>query len=182
MVRTHDPVPYRFGVTVAQRALNPLGLSSNLRAGTKMPYSNNEDNKAAQRRFYEKHPHRQREKVAARKAENKVWFATYRAALSCSRCPESHPATLDFHHRDRSEKDRSVSVMVARGMSKTSILREIAKCDVLCANCHRKLHFGERSNPRAGAIASNRRCSSVVEQSRRNGKVEGSIPFHRHQF
>jgi hypothetical protein len=41
---------------------------------------------------------------------------------------------LDFHHR--SEKLRSVSTM--RDLAKASILAEIAKCDVLCGNCHRK--------------------------------------------
>ncbi len=30
---------------------------------------------------------------------------------------------------------------VTRRMSKERILKEIAKCDVLCRNCHAKLHW-----------------------------------------
>jgi hypothetical protein len=29
-------------------------------------------------------------------------------------------------------------------MGKASILAEIAKCDILCHNCHAKLHYEER--------------------------------------
>ena len=30
--------------------------------------------------------------------------------------------------------------------SKEKLLQEIDKCDVLCANCHRDLHYQERQN------------------------------------
>jgi predicted HNH restriction endonuclease len=34
---------------------------------------------------------------------------------------------------------------VFRKFGTARLLAEIAKCDVLCANCHRKLHWQERS-------------------------------------
>lgn len=55
---------------------------------------------------------------------------------------------LDFHHKDLALKSYNIAAM-ARGKlgegKKKRILEEIAKCDVLCANCHRKLHAGEQS-------------------------------------
>jgi len=35
--------------------------------------------------------------------------------------------------------------MIARNWSRKRILDEVAKCIVLCANCHRKMHWVERS-------------------------------------
>jgi hypothetical protein len=57
------------------------------------------------------------------------------------RCGESHPATLDFHHRDPNEKDFLLSSAARNGWGKERILREIEKCDVICSNCHRKEHW-----------------------------------------
>src|SRR5574337_230956 len=56
----------------------------------------------------------------------------------CTRCPESDPIVLEFHHRDRADKEDAISYMLQNGYSWKKILREIAKCDVLCCNCHRK--------------------------------------------
>lgn len=61
----------------------------------------------------------------------------------CSRCSEKHPACLDFHHRD-GKKDKLGNIGEIRRFSYRRILEEIAKCDVLCANCHRKHHWDER--------------------------------------
>ena len=70
------------------------------------------------------------------------WLSEYKKELFCSRCSESHPATLQFHHRNPREKEFSIS-MVRRGKySKKRLLEEIAKCDVICANCHAKEHWG----------------------------------------
>jgi hypothetical protein len=72
-----------------------------------------------------------------------AWFAELKVQLACSRCGEDHPACLQFHHRDPKAKDVSVANAVRRGWSRERILRELAKCDVLCANCHFKHHARE---------------------------------------
>jgi hypothetical protein len=59
----------------------------------------------------------------------------------CKKCGETHPACLEFHHRDPAGKEMNISVMAYR-LSKPKMLAEIEKCDVLCSNCHRKLHWG----------------------------------------
>ena len=84
-----------------------------------------------------------------RAAYMKAWRARNREtrekakAGGCIRCGEKHIACLDFHHRDPTEKDLEVANL---STSRARLLTEIAKCDVLCANCHRKLHW-ELNNP-----------------------------------
>jgi hypothetical protein len=68
------------------------------------------------------------------------WFHQYKATLSCNRCGENDPVCLDFHHRDPTQKVFSIHQTARKAIGKARILAEIAKCDVLCANCHRKLH------------------------------------------
>ena len=52
----------------------------------------------------------------------------------CERCGYSKSiAAMDFHHRDPAKKDFSVGQAVR---SWEVVLREIKKCDLLCANCH----------------------------------------------
>jgi hypothetical protein len=63
--------------------------------------------------------------------------------LKCNRCDENHPATLQFHHIDPTKKEIAISTAVKNGLSESSILREIEKCEVLCANCHSKEHWTE---------------------------------------
>jgi hypothetical protein len=48
---------------------------------------------------------------------------------------------LAFHHLDTSKKERNISEL-APGWSIDRILKEIAKCKVLCHNCHTKVHAG----------------------------------------
>ncbi len=69
------------------------------------------------------------------------WFRDYKRTCSCSICGESRPACLTFHHRDPSDKLLEVSILVTRHNKRERVLAEIAKCDVMCANCHADLHF-----------------------------------------
>ena len=73
----------------------------------------------------------------------KKWFEEFKTTLKCIKCDENHPACLDFHHRDPSTKEYTVSFMLGGTFSIESIKNEIEKCDILCANCHRKLHYDE---------------------------------------
>lgn len=92
---------------------------------------------------YAKNPSAYMERNKARKAESRALMVEIKAGLKCEVCGESHPATLDFHHRDPKQKEANIGHMVNRGFSKEAILAEIAKCKVVCANCHRKLHYEE---------------------------------------
>lgn len=74
------------------------------------------------------------------------WFEELKRSKRCTLCPEHDPACLDFHHRSETAKLKEVSVMVCRGYSRNKILEEIEKCEVLCANCHRKIHLGNKYN------------------------------------
>lgn len=78
-----------------------------------------------------------------RKQSIRDWFANYKKSLSCELCGENHPACLQFHHKDRNDKTIEVSQAVLRKWSIESIEKEIKKCQVLCANCHFKLHYEE---------------------------------------
>ena len=61
----------------------------------------------------------------------------------CMSCGETDPAVLEFHHV-RGEKLNDVSVLIGRGSSLERLKEEIEKCDVYCANCHRRLTAQER--------------------------------------
>jgi len=58
----------------------------------------------------------------------------------CCKCGESAPVCLEFHHMDFNEKDFGLDVHSASKHSCEKIMKEIAKCMVLCSNCHKKEH------------------------------------------
>jgi hypothetical protein len=60
----------------------------------------------------------------------------------CRFCLEHDPCCLDFHHC-RGDKEQSISNMVGHGCSFEKVNKEVEKCTVICANCHRKLHKGK---------------------------------------
>lgn len=64
--------------------------------------------------------------------------------LVCSGCGRNgHQAVFEFHHRDPAEKEFGItSDGIPRRWEK--IVAELAKCVMLCANCHREVHAGVR--------------------------------------
>ena len=83
------------------------------------------------------------DKAKIRSKELSTWFENYKKELKCEFCGETRWWVLDFHHRDSKEKDGSISNLVRSG-SKMKLTEEIKKCNVLCSNCHRDLHYKER--------------------------------------
>jgi hypothetical protein len=61
----------------------------------------------------------------------------YLAVHPCIDCGEDDPIVLEFDHV-RGKKAYNVSVMARLMLSWKTILKEIAKCEVRCANCHRR--------------------------------------------
>jgi hypothetical protein len=64
-------------------------------------------------------------------------LADYLRHNPCVDCGETDLLVLEFDHRDPSTKRMSVSSML-EGYSWLQIEAEIGKCDVRCANCHRR--------------------------------------------
>jgi hypothetical protein len=58
---------------------------------------------------------------------------------------------LDYDHRPSEEKKANVSILVKRGAARDVILAEMAKCDLVCANCHR-IRTYQRKKERAGSF------------------------------
>jgi hypothetical protein len=56
----------------------------------------------------------------------------------CQRCGyDSNARALQFHHRNRKEKEFSISsAYINTQVNWDETKKEIKKCDVLCANCH----------------------------------------------
>ena len=76
-------------------------------------------------------------------ARIRLWVQLYKSKHGCCHCDNHDYRVLDFHHRDRGRKKFCISAGVAtRSWSKLS--REIKKCDILCANCHRVEHWQQR--------------------------------------
>lgn len=74
---------------------------------------------------------------AKRHKECREKISEIKRIRGCGVCDESDPRCLDFHHRDPKTKVMCVSQMSRYPWN--TILVEIEKCDVLCANCHRKV-------------------------------------------
>lgn len=60
----------------------------------------------------------------------------------CIKCGyKKCPAALDFHHRNPKEKDFSLCKKYGCRKINERIKKELDKCDLVCANCHREIHF-----------------------------------------
>jgi hypothetical protein len=81
---------------------------------------------------------------------NHARMMEYLRGRGCSVCGVDNPVVLEFHHiRDRGHKRASVSVLVSHGYNWSTVQAEIAKCEVLCANCHRIRTASDRGHYRS---------------------------------
>ena len=101
--------------------------------------------KICHREYTKAHYANNRQKYIDRAKANRVKEKEKTAKLlfelkssGCLRCGEKHPACLHFHHRDPSTKEENVSLLKN---SRSRIIGEAKKCDILCANCHAKEHY-----------------------------------------
>jgi hypothetical protein len=111
-----------------------------------MPFNDPIKQREASRRHYAKH--RERVIESAKKYSKivrdriRAYIKDYLKTNPCVDCGETDPVILEFDHvRD---KDFNISDAARKGVSIKKLNDEIAKCEVRCANCHRKKTY-ERS-------------------------------------
>jgi len=111
--------------TSAKDGLQPACRECNKKR-SRMYYANNTD----------LHKHQVFENSKKYKLKARKFVYDYLLKHPCVECGESEPCALDFDHM--SDKEINISLAVASGWSIDRISKEIEKCIVRCANCHRK--------------------------------------------
>src|SRR5262249_43664655 len=104
--------------------------------------------------------------------------------VPCADCGRRFPHyIMDFDHRPGEKKCFNLAIAAGRPrLSWEKIAAEIAKCDVVCANCHRERTYQRRKKARQDkelfdlSEGTPRCCSSVVERFIGNEEVVGPTP------
>ena len=61
----------------------------------------------------------------------------------CADCGITYPYyVMDFDHRENEIKEFGLNAVTQKAIN--ALKREIAKCDVVCANCHRERTYQRR--------------------------------------
>lgn len=104
-----------------------------------MAYKDPLDERAreARRRHYE--ANRDQYKDRTRKERDRLLeILREEKAKPCTDCRESYPYyVMDFDHREGETKTAGPATLPRLGSEKR-LREELAKCDVVCANCHRE--------------------------------------------
>jgi DNA-binding SARP family transcriptional activator len=79
---------------------------------------------------------RRRNKLYREETHRKIF--EYLSTHPCVDCNESDPFVLEFDHIVKETKIAAVSSMISGLKSWSLIEKEIKKCEVRCANCHRR--------------------------------------------
>jgi hypothetical protein len=77
-----------------------------------------------------------------RRDENALKLLAYFACHPCVDCAESDPVVLQFDHRQ--DKEQDISRLLSLGAPWSLIVDEVRRCEVRCANCHRRRHARDR--------------------------------------
>lgn len=86
--------------------------------------------------------------------------ATYVLGDKCQCCGyDKCLSALDFHHLNPSEKDFNFNSNANRSWEATR--KEIAKCILVCANCHREIHAGLIDNNTLKSSFSEERAKEI---------------------
>lgn len=104
----------------------------------------------SQKKWYEKNKARHVENVTKRKKEiiARVTKFVYelKERTPCADCGINYPAyIMDFDHLE--DKKYQISNMIQSGYDMPTVQKEIDKCDIVCANCHRERTHQRKQAP-----------------------------------
>jgi hypothetical protein len=92
------------------------------------------------RKWWANHGHKRKAYTKQLHHQKKAWAIAYKGGR-CQLCGYSKCVqALEFHH-DTEDKEHDISYMCGHRVANTKIAAELDKCMLVCANCHRELHF-----------------------------------------
>jgi hypothetical protein len=75
--------------------------------------------------------------LAHRKLAHRLFILEYLETHPCVDCGQTDPFVLEFDHV-RGTKKTTISALLSQCAALKIIIDEIEKCDVRCANCHKR--------------------------------------------
>lgn len=116
-----------------------------------MAYKDIDDSRAAIRRHYYANKEKYLEKNSKRRQQMRDYVHDIKALTPCTDCRIQYPPhVMDFDHLG--EKVQIVSRLVLQGSFK-ALSAGIAKCEVVCANCHRMRTFSRLNSAQVNDFA-----------------------------
>lgn len=100
---------------------------------------NNENVLAYYRRNGKNYQSKVKDHAKAKRYDSVDKMNKLKEATGCVYCDERSAISLDYHHIDPNTKTYEISYLVAC-KSWSKIPEELKKCELVCTNCHRKLH------------------------------------------
>jgi hypothetical protein len=101
-----------------------------------MPYKDPDKQKAAQKAWYEKNKELTYSRSLKTKEKRKNIVRKIKESSPCMDCKTFYPYyIMHFDHLEPSEKVSKVSTII-HSSSLDKIIKEIEKCELVCANCH----------------------------------------------
>ena len=99
-------------------------------------------NNKRNRQRYADNPQYYKQSAKERVSKTNEYLFTLKSK-PCTDCRQKfHPACMDFDHLYGKEQ----AISMIRGRSIEKILKEISKCELVCANCHRLRTFKRKLN------------------------------------
>ncbi len=108
-----------------------------------MSYKNKKYQAIASHRHYLKNKNKVIQKKNLARKRNKKFIVEYLLNHPCIDCNEKNIVVLEFDHV-KGKKRKEISILANNTVSITTLLEEIKKCEVRCANCHKIRHYKNR--------------------------------------
>jgi hypothetical protein len=123
-------------------------------------------------RYYSANREREIERVTRRQAATTAFLRELRE-VPCADCGGRFAGhQMDFDHRNPAEKTFTICAGRASLKSREQIVAEVAKCDVVCANCHR---LRSRRRHRQWLASRTPSISPGIEEQRRRWRYQADV-------
>jgi hypothetical protein len=134
-----------------RRRINPEACRESVRqARANKPEKYRKMGRESVSRWRARHPEQEKTNAALRRSGRRVLLDKVKSK-PCADCRiQYHPVVMDFDHRPGTIK--SFNISMSWGRSLDVLLAEIAKCDIVCSNCHRLRTGARRADTNARMV------------------------------